>query len=122
MRNRLGRDVADQRALVLLDIIADCAAMGMGVLAIRVFAGGALLGNPPSAHTFKTPFFPLALYERDRERAARLLERIGPRVSVKELALRFAVSHPNIHAEIVGFGAPEHVNEVVDLIDESSRR
>ena len=51
------------------NIIADCGAQAMGVFAIRVFAGGALLGNPPSTHTLKTPFFPLALYERDRVRA-----------------------------------------------------
>ena len=44
------------------EIIADCAAANMGVLAIRVLAGGALAGSPPSPHTFKTPFFPLALY------------------------------------------------------------
>jgi hypothetical protein len=50
------------------EIIADCAAANMGVLAIRVLAGGALAGSPPSPHTFKTPFFPLALYERDQPR------------------------------------------------------
>jgi aryl-alcohol dehydrogenase-like predicted oxidoreductase len=32
-------------------IIPDCAAAGMGVFPIRVFAGGALAGRPPSAHT-----------------------------------------------------------------------
>ena len=52
--------------------------MRMGVFAIRVFAGGALLGQPPSAHTLKTPYFPLALYERDAERARQLLRRARP--------------------------------------------
>jgi aryl-alcohol dehydrogenase-like predicted oxidoreductase len=99
------------------NIIAECATMGMGVLAIRVFAGGALLGNPPSAHTFKTPFFPLALYERDRERAATLQERLDPDASLKEMALRFALSHPHIHSAIVGFGAPEHVDDAAAMTD-----
>lgn len=102
------------------NIIADCAAMQMGVLAIRVFAGGALLDNPPSAHTLKTPFFPLALYERDRERTARLREQLGKDVSLKETALRFALGHPHIHSAIVGFGAPEHVDEAVRTLDASA--
>lgn len=99
------------------NIIADCAAMGMGVLAIRVFAGGALLGNPPSAHTLKTPFFPLPLYERDLKRATALRDRLGPGESLKETALHFALSHPHIHAAIVGFGAPEHVDEAVAITE-----
>ena len=63
------------------NVIADCAAAGMGVFAIRVFAGGALLDQPPSAHTLKTPFFPLALYERDAARAQRLRERVAGRMT-----------------------------------------
>lgn len=96
------------------NIIADCAEMQMGILAIRVFAGGALLGNPPSAHTLKTPFFPLSLYERDRERAEMLRERTDSRTSLKETALRFVLSHPHIHSAIVGFGVPDHVDEAVE--------
>jgi aryl-alcohol dehydrogenase-like predicted oxidoreductase len=95
------------------NIIADCAAMHMGVLAIRIFAGGALLENPPSAHTLKTPFFPLALYERDRERTAKLREQFSMDVTMKEMALRFSLSHPHIHSAIIGFGAPKHVDESV---------
>jgi aryl-alcohol dehydrogenase-like predicted oxidoreductase len=90
------------------NVIADCAAMTMGVFAIRVFAGGALLGNPPSAHTLTTPFFPLALYERDRERAKPLR---GPDLAAH--AVRFALAHPAVTSAIVGFGSPDHVREVV---------
>ena len=63
----------------------------MGVLAIRVLAGGALAGNPPSPHTLKTPFFPLALYERDRKRAARLQDIVGPERRLSQEAIRFAL-------------------------------
>jgi aryl-alcohol dehydrogenase-like predicted oxidoreductase len=96
------------------NVIADCAAAGMGVFAIRVFAGGALLDNPPSAHTRTTPFFPLALYERDRRRAARLAAEVAR--PMPELALRYALSHPGVHAAIVGFGTPDHVDEAATAV------
>src|SRR5207248_2350708 len=70
------------------NIIADCAEMQMGVFAIRVFAGGALLGQEPSAHTLKTPFFPLPLYERDRQRAGG--------ADLKEAALRFVLDDARV--------------------------
>jgi L-galactose dehydrogenase/L-glyceraldehyde 3-phosphate reductase len=46
------------------NILEDCRSAGMGCFAIRVFAGGALLQQPPSDHTLKTPYFPLDLYRR----------------------------------------------------------
>ncbi|MGE5193327.1 MAG: aldo/keto reductase, partial [Deltaproteobacteria bacterium] len=33
------------------NVIGECERLGIGVLAIRVYAGGALAGQPPSAHT-----------------------------------------------------------------------
>jgi aryl-alcohol dehydrogenase-like predicted oxidoreductase len=93
------------------NIIADCAAQGMGVFAIRVFAGGALLGAAPSAHTLKTPFFPLALYERDRRRATQLRERLGEQADLGSFGLRFVLSHPHVSSAIVGFRAPGEVEE-----------
>jgi aryl-alcohol dehydrogenase-like predicted oxidoreductase len=84
----------------------------VGVFAIRVFAGGALLDQPPSAHTQKTPYFPLALYERDLESARRLRERVAGRMSVTELGVRFVLSHSAVTSAIIGFGSPQHVDEV----------
>ncbi len=94
------------------NIIADCAQMNMGVFAIRVFAGGALLDQPPSAHTLKTPYFPLALYERDSERAKHLRENAVGRFTPTELALRFVLGHAAVSSAIIGFGSPAHVAEV----------
>ncbi len=94
------------------NIIADCVAQEMGVFAIRVFAGGALLAQPPSAHTLKTPYFPLALYERDAARARALRERIAGRLTPTELAVRFVLSHAAVSSAIIGFGSPAHVDEV----------
>jgi aryl-alcohol dehydrogenase-like predicted oxidoreductase len=92
--------------------MADCAAERMGVFAIRVFAGGALLEQPPGAHTQTTPFFPLALYERDLERARRIRQAIGEQ-SMSESAVRFALAHPAVTSAIIGFGSPQHVADVV---------
>jgi L-galactose dehydrogenase/L-glyceraldehyde 3-phosphate reductase len=92
-----------------------CRERGVGVLAIRVFAGGALLGQPPSAHTLRTPYFPLALYEEDRRRAAALEAALGGEMAVKELAVRFALSDPAVQVALVGLAAPEQVDEAVAL-------
>ena len=90
-------------------VLQDCAAQDMGAFAIRVFAGGALLNNSPSAHTLTTPYFPLALFEQDRRRAERLHGRLDVHLPMEELALRFALSTPLVDAAIIGFGAPREV-------------
>src|SRR5262245_42760903 len=96
-------------------LLSRCLANGVGVFAIRVFAGGALLGQPPSAHTLRTPYFPLAVYEEERRRASRLSALLNPGESLKELALRFALSHPAPQVALVGLAAPEQVDEVAAL-------
>jgi len=99
------------------DIIGDCAAQSMGVFAIRAFAGGALAGRPPSAHTHRTPFFPLALYERDQRRATRTAALLGPTRSLKADALRFVLDHPHVSAAIVGFRDPGEIEEAARWIE-----
>lgn len=99
------------------NIISDCADAAMGVLAIRTLAGGALAGNPPSPHTFKTPFFPLALYDRDRQRAARLQERLGPSRRLPQEAIRFALAHPHIHSALIGFADTRQIDEALEAIN-----
>ncbi len=99
------------------NIIGKCAAAEMGVFAIRVLAGGALAGNPPSPHTLNTPFFPLPLYERDRERAARLRSVLGPGQSLPREAVRFALAHPHIHSAIVGFASADQIDEAIAALD-----
>ena len=92
-------------------IIADCAAQRMGVFAIRVVAGGALAGRPPSAHTHRTPFFPLALYEQDQRRATRIAGLVGPARSLPEAAFQFVLAHPHVAAAIIGFREPRELEE-----------
>ena len=95
------------------NILADCAEQRMGVFAIRVFAAGALLGQAPSAHTLKTPYFPLDLYQRDVARAELLRAELRDGESMSAFALRFALSHSAVSSAIIGFGSPEHVAELV---------
>lgn len=89
------------------NIMEECERHGVAVLAIRVFAGGALLDAEPSAHTRTTPFFPLGLYERDRQRAKAL------GAGSRERALQFVLNDPRVTTAIVGFGSPGQVRECV---------
>lgn len=95
--------------------LRDAAALGMGIFAIRVYAAGALLCAFPSAHTLKTPFFPLSLYERDMERAAWLIQQLRCVNSLRELAVRYVLSQPQFASAIVGFGRPEHIDEAIRI-------
>jgi aryl-alcohol dehydrogenase-like predicted oxidoreductase len=99
------------------NIIADCARARMGVLAIRVFAGGAILGNPPSPHTFKTPFFPLNLYERDRERAVKLQGILGSNRRLQLEATRFVLAHPDISSALIGFGETWQIDDALAALE-----
>ena len=94
------------------NILDDCRREGMGCFVIRVFAGGALLGQPPSNHTLRTPYFPLDLYRRDLDRATHLAK--DPDGSdLAKRAIEFALAHPAVHSAIVGFGAASHVVDAV---------
>lgn len=99
------------------NILNDCLKENMGCFAIRVFAGGALLGQPPSNHTLRTPYFPLDLYRRDLDRAVSL-DSGGTNLAPK--AIEFALSHPAIHSAIIGFGAASHVAEAVRALSDRS--
>ena len=97
------------------NVISACQRQGLGVFVIRVLAGGALAGKPPSPHTLKTPFFPLALYEQDCARAEQLSERLPEGMRREEGALRFAISHPAVSSAIIGFGSPAEVAEAAQF-------
>jgi aryl-alcohol dehydrogenase-like predicted oxidoreductase len=99
------------------NIIAECARREMGVLAIRVFAGGALAGNPPSPYTHQTKFFPLPLYERDQRRAKRIEQHFEGELSLKEAALRFVLSHAHVSAAILGLNEPWQIDEALEAMD-----
>jgi len=98
-------------------IINHCAARGMGVFAIRVLAGGALVGQAPSAHTLKTRFFPLDLFERDARRAAQIQERLPTGMTIAELAVRFVLAQQSISASIIGLADVAQVEAAARLVE-----
>ena len=96
------------------NIFQDCSQQQMGLFAIRVFAGGALLSRSPSPHTLTTPFFPLALYERDLRSAQKLRDACADvALPLPELAIRFVLSSQPLSAAIVGMGSDTEVDECV---------
>lgn len=104
--------VLDDGPLDYARLVDACGGRGVAVLAIRVLAGGALAGHPPSEHTLKTPFFPLEVYQRHVAKAERLAALLPAGMRREEAALRFVLSHPAVASAIVGFQGPEQVDEM----------
>jgi aryl-alcohol dehydrogenase-like predicted oxidoreductase len=97
------------------NLLDDCQRLDLGAFAIRVLAGGAVAGNPPSAHTLTTPFFPLSLYQQDLQRAQTMTAAEGIGEAVPN-AIRFALQHPAVCSAIIGFAAPHEVQEAREAI------
>ncbi len=113
-----GREMPpDFRESNLGNLFATCQTLNVGVFAIRVYAGGALAGQPPSAHTLTTMFFPLDLYGRDQARAALVQQALPAGMSLPEVALRFAIAHPGVASALVGFASAEQVEQAVAFAD-----
>lgn len=97
------------------NIMADCHEQQMGVFAIRVFAAGAILQQPPGSHTKTTPYFPLSLYEQDRQLASRVLSGKTTAEAVRT-AIRFSLNHQAVHSAIIGFASPEQIRIAADSL------
>jgi aryl-alcohol dehydrogenase-like predicted oxidoreductase len=87
-------------------------AAGIGVIGIRVLAGGALSGSAerhPVASPPPEPIGSARRYEDDLARARRLLPLVeeGFAKSLAEAAIRFAISHPAMGTILVGMATPE---------------
>ena len=85
-------------------------AAGVGVVGIRVLAGGALSGSAqrhPIASPPPEPIGSAMNYNADVERARRLMPLVeeGFAASLTEAATRFALSHPAIGTILVGMAA-----------------
>src|SRR5712672_1042855 len=95
---------------------------GMGIINIRVLAGGALsgteerhpLGSPPPA-----PIGSGADYRRDVERARRFepLVREGHADSLIEAAIRYPLAHPGISTVLVGYSTLEQLNYAARAVE-----
>ena len=96
-----------------LDLIQKCHDHGVGVIAIRIMAGGALVGQSPSPHTYKTKFFTLDVFQRDCERARQLSRILPTGLSSSEASIRYVTETVGATTALIGFAAPEQVESAV---------
>lgn len=96
-----------------MDLMQDCRQHDVGIIAIRVFAGGALADQSPSAHTHRTKFFTLDIFDRDQRQAAQLKAALPSEMTLPEASLRYVLSLPGVTTALLGFGAPQEVTQAV---------
>jgi aryl-alcohol dehydrogenase-like predicted oxidoreductase len=96
-------------------------AAGVGVVGIRVLAGGALSGSAerhPIASPPPEPIGSAMNYEADIDRARRLspLVKEGFAASLTEAATRFAISHPAMGTILVGMATPQQFEDALAAV------
>jgi aryl-alcohol dehydrogenase-like predicted oxidoreductase len=104
------------------NLLSHAQTAGMGIINIRVLAGGALsgteerhpLGSPPPA-----PIGSGSDYRRDVERARRFepLIREGHADSLIEASLRYVIAHPAISTVLVGYSTMDHLEYAAHAIN-----
>jgi aryl-alcohol dehydrogenase-like predicted oxidoreductase len=97
-------------------------AAGVGVIGIRVLAGGALSGSNerhPIASPPPEPIGSAMSYEADVRRASRLMPLVkeGFAASLSEAATRFAISHPAVGTILVGMATPQQFEAALAAIE-----
>ena len=93
-------------------------AAGVGVVGIRVLAGGALSGSAerhPIAGPAPEPIGSAMSYDADIDRARRLMPLVkeGFATSLTEAATRFALSHPAMGTILVGMATPQQFDDAL---------
>jgi aryl-alcohol dehydrogenase-like predicted oxidoreductase len=96
-------------------------AAGVGVVGIRVLAGGALSGSSERHPIASPPPEPIGTamdYDADVLRAGRLMPLIeeGFAASLTEAATRFALSHPAMGTILVGMAAPQQFEDALAAV------
>jgi aryl-alcohol dehydrogenase-like predicted oxidoreductase len=97
-------------------------AAGVGVIGIRVLAGGALSGaseRHPIASPPPDPIGSANAYDRDMQRARRLLPLLqqGHAGSLAEAAVRFAITHPAMGTILVGMATLAEFEQAVAAVN-----
>jgi aryl-alcohol dehydrogenase-like predicted oxidoreductase len=97
-------------------------AAGVGVVGIRVLAGGALSGSAerhPIASPPPEPIGSAMSYDADIERANRLRPLVdeGFAASLTEAATRFAISHPTMGTILVGIATPQQFDDALAAVE-----
>jgi len=96
-------------------------ASGVGVVGIRVLAGGALSGSTerhPIAGPAPEPIGSAMSYGADVDRARRLMPLVkeGFAASLTEAATRFALSHPAMGTILVGLATPQQFDDALAAV------
>jgi aryl-alcohol dehydrogenase-like predicted oxidoreductase len=97
-------------------------AAGVGVVGIRVLAGGALSGSAerhPIAGPAPEPIGSAMNYDADIDRARRLMPLVEERFasSLTEAATRFALSHPAMGTILVGMATPQQFDDALAAVE-----
>jgi len=97
-------------------------AAGVGVVGIRVLAGGALSGSAerhPIASPPPEPIGSAMSYDGDIERAQRLIALVkdGFAASLTEAATRFSLSHPAMGTILVGIATPGQFDDALAAVE-----
>jgi L-galactose dehydrogenase/L-glyceraldehyde 3-phosphate reductase len=97
-------------------------AAGVGVVGIRVLAGGALSGSAerhPIAGPAPEPIGSAMSYDADIDRARRLLPLVheGFAASLTEAGTRFAISHPAMGTILVGLATPQQFEDALAAVE-----
>jgi aryl-alcohol dehydrogenase-like predicted oxidoreductase len=97
-------------------------AAGVGVIGIRVLAGGALSGTAqrhPIASPPPDPIGSANSYDADLQRARRLMPLVeqGHAGSLAEAAIRFAISHRAVGTILVGMATPEQFEQALAAVN-----
>jgi aryl-alcohol dehydrogenase-like predicted oxidoreductase len=94
---------------------------GVGVVAIRVLAGGALSGSTerhPIASPPPEPIGSAMSYDADVLRAHRLMPLVteGFAANLAEAAARFAITHPAIGTILIGMATPQQFEDALTAV------
>jgi len=95
---------------------------GVGVVGIRVLAGGALSGSAdrhPIASPAPEPIGSAVSYDADIDRARRLLPLVkeGFATSLTDAATRFAIAHPAMGTILVGMATPQQFEDALAAVE-----
>jgi len=103
-------------------LIGRAAQQGIGVIAIRILAGGALSGNPerhPVASNCVNPIASEEVYGDDVARTRRysFLVEEGMVSNLVEAAVRFVVSNANVSTALLGISSLEQLEQAVKYVE-----
>jgi len=103
-------------------LIKRAAQQGMGVIAIRILAGGALSGTParhPVASQSVNPIASEQAYSADVARAQRytFLVEDGRMSNLVEAAIRFVVSKPDVSTALLGISSRDQLEQAVKHVE-----